>query len=139
MPELPDHPRVVVEDLDHAALHEERVHVAVGVKRDAAPQVPGELWADFALAAVHPDLANVHFIARAITPPRRPKRFDARFFTADASAVAHRIEGIVGPESELIELVWVPIEEATKLDMPTITGIILSSGIDSGMMRFIPM
>ena len=74
---------------------------------------------------MHPDLGNIHFIARAITPPRRPRRFDTRFFTADATAIAHRIEGVVGPDSELVELTWVPIEEAAHLDMPTITGIVL--------------
>jgi 8-oxo-dGTP pyrophosphatase MutT (NUDIX family) len=120
----------------------EETGLLLGVKRAAAPQVPGKIWDDFAQAAVHPDLANVHFIARAITPPRRPKRFDARFFTADASAVAHRIEGIVGPQSELIELVWVPIEEATKLDMPTITGIILEellARVEAGMGHDLPV
>ena len=45
--------------------------------------------------------------------------------TADASAIAHTIEGVVGPDSELVELTWVPIEEAAHLDMPTITGIVL--------------
>ena len=52
----------------------EETGLLLGVKRDVAPQVPGDIWADFAKAAVHPDLANVHFIARAITPPRRPVR-----------------------------------------------------------------
>ena len=52
---------------------------------------------------------ELHFIVRAITPPRRPRRFDARFFAADASAIAHRIDGKVGPDSELVELVWLPI------------------------------
>ena len=103
----------------------EETGLMLGVKRDEPPATPGEIWADFAKARVHPDLGNVHLIARAITPPRRPKRFDARFFTADASAIAHKIEGIVGPDSELVELVWVPIEEATHLDMPTITGVVL--------------
>ena len=120
----------------------EETGLLLGVKRDVAPPVPGEIWADFAKAAVHPDLANVHFIARAITPPRRPKRFDARFFTADASAVAHKIEGIVGPDSELIELVWVPIEEATRLDMPTITGIVLeelAARVAAGMGHDLPV
>jgi 8-oxo-dGTP pyrophosphatase MutT (NUDIX family) len=120
----------------------EETGLLLGVKRDVAPQAPGDIWADFAKATVHPDLANVHFIARAITPPRRPKRFDARFFTADASAVAHKIEGIVGPESELIELVWVPIEEATKLDMPTITGIVLEellARVEAGMGHDLPV
>jgi 8-oxo-dGTP pyrophosphatase MutT (NUDIX family) len=120
----------------------EETGLLLGTKRAHPPQAPGDIWADFAKAAVHPDLANVHFIARAITPPRRPKRFDARFFTADASAVAHKIEGIVGPQSELIELVWVPIEEATKLDMPTITGIVLEellARVEAGMGHDLPV
>ena len=120
----------------------EETGLLLGVKRDVAPPAPGDIWADFAKAAVLPDLANVHFIARAITPPRRPKRFDARFFTADASAVADRIEGIVGPESELVELTWVPIEEATHLDMPTITGIVLeelAARVEAGMGHELPV
>jgi 8-oxo-dGTP pyrophosphatase MutT (NUDIX family) len=103
----------------------EETGLLLGIKRDDAPAVPGDIWADFAKANVHPDLAQIHFIARAITPPRRPRRFDTRFFTADATAIAHKIEGVVGPDSELVELTWVPIEEATHLDMPTITGVVL--------------
>src|SRR5450631_2349149 len=49
----------------------EETGLLLGVKRDDAPSVPGEIWADFAKACVHPDLAQIHFIARAITPPRR--------------------------------------------------------------------
>ena len=120
----------------------EETGLLLGTKRDDAPAVPGDIWAEFAKARVHPDLAQIHFIARAITPPRRPKRFDARFFTADASSVAHRIEGVVGPESELVELVWVPIEEATHLDMPTITGVVLeelAARVAAGMGHDLPV
>jgi len=120
----------------------EETGLLLGTKRDDAPAVPGEIWAAFAKARVHPDLAQIHLIARAITPPRRPKRFDTRFFTADASAVAHKIEGIVGPDSELVELAWVPIEEATHLDMPTITGVVLeelAARVAAGMARDLPV
>jgi 8-oxo-dGTP pyrophosphatase MutT (NUDIX family) len=120
----------------------EETGLLLGVARDAPPQTPGEIWAEFAKAKVHPDLGNIHFIARAITPPRRPRRFDTRFFTADASAIAHKIEGVVGPESELVELTWVPIEQATHLDMPTITGIVLEellARVDAGMAHFLPV
>ena len=67
----------------------------------------------------------MHFIARAITPPKRPLRFDSRFFAAEVSAIAHRADGFVGPESELVELVWLPINEARSLDMPGITAVVL--------------
>jgi 8-oxo-dGTP pyrophosphatase MutT (NUDIX family) len=120
----------------------EETGLLLGIKRDISPAVPGELWADFAKARVHPDLAHIHLIARAVTPPRRPRRFDTRFFTADATAVAHKIESVVGPDSELVELVWVPIEEATHLDMPTITGVVLEellARVEAGMGHELPV
>ena len=67
----------------------------------------------------------MHFIARAITPPSRPRRFDSRFFAADFTAIARRDEGFVGADAELVELVWMPITEARQLDMPGITAIVL--------------
>jgi len=82
-------------------------------------------WAEFSKTGFLPDLSVLHFVGRAITPPRRPRRFDTRFFSADARAVAHRLEGVVHSEAELVELVWLPIAEARKLDMPTITGVML--------------
>ena len=120
----------------------EETGLLLGAKRDTPPVAPGAIWAGFAAAKVHPDLAQIHFIARAITPPRRPKRFDTRFFTADASSIAHKIDGVVGPDSELIELAWVPIEEATHLDMPTITGVVLeelAARVAAGMDRSLPV
>jgi 8-oxo-dGTP pyrophosphatase MutT (NUDIX family) len=120
----------------------EETGLLLGVKRDDAPSVPGNIWDDFAKAKVHPDLAQIHLIARAITPPRRPKRFDTRFFTTDVSSIAHKIEDVVGPESELVELTWVRIEEATHLDMPTITGVVLeelAARVAAGMGHDLPV
>ncbi len=120
----------------------EETGLLLGVKRDDAPAAPGEIWTEFAKAKVHPDLGQLHFIARAITPPKRPKRFDTRFFTADATAVAHTIEGVVGPDSELTELVWVPIADAAQLDMPTITATVLEellARVKAGMAHGLPV
>src|SRR5262249_29657756 len=99
-------------------------HQKNGVKGGggARPRVfvmPGP-WQAFAKAGIAPDLSTIHFIARAITPPRRPMRFDSRFFTADVSAIARRDDGFVGPDKELVELVWLPITQARELDMPGI-------------------
>jgi 8-oxo-dGTP pyrophosphatase MutT (NUDIX family) len=90
----------------------------------AMPAAPGP-WAAFAKAGILPDLSEIHFVARAITPPGRPLRFDSRFFTAEVSAIGRRDEGLVGPDKELVELVWLPITEARRLDMPGITAVVL--------------
>lgn len=106
---------------------------------EAAPE--GE-WAQFAAHGVFPELEPLHFIARAITPPRRPRRFDTRFFAVDASAIAKRVEGVVGPDSELTELVWKPLEEATRLDLPAITRTVLhelQDRIDAGFGHDLPV
>jgi 8-oxo-dGTP pyrophosphatase MutT (NUDIX family) len=93
--------------------------------RAEAKRIPDGAWTQFARHTILPDLRNIHFIGRAITPPGRPRRFDARFFTMDASAVAHRIEGVTGPEAELVELVWMPLAKAKELDMPAVTSVML--------------
>jgi 8-oxo-dGTP pyrophosphatase MutT (NUDIX family) len=120
----------------------EETGLLLGVRRDQPPAIPGEIWSEFAKASVHPNLGQLHFVARAITPPRRPRRFDTRFLTADASAIAHRIDGIVGQNSELVELTWIPIEEAARLDMPTITAIVIEellARVESGMEHSLPV
>jgi 8-oxo-dGTP pyrophosphatase MutT (NUDIX family) len=102
----------------------EETGLLLGTRAEAAT-VPEGPWSAFAQHSVLPDLHNIHFIGRAITPPGRPRRFDARFFTMDASAIAHRIDGITGPEAELVELVWMSLAEAKQLDMPAVTGVML--------------
>lgn len=82
-------------------------------------------WRAFADAGMMPDLGGLYFVARAITPPRRVKRFDTRFFVADAGAIAHRVEGLVTPDSELVELVWMRLSAARDLDMVTVTKVVL--------------
>jgi 8-oxo-dGTP pyrophosphatase MutT (NUDIX family) len=110
-----------------AAIREtyEETGLLLGKQVETVPPVPEGPWQAFAAAKVLPDLAQLHFIVRAITPPRRARRFDARFFAVDARAIAHRHDGKIGPDSELVELVWLPISEAKKHDLPTITQVAL--------------
>ena len=110
-----------------AAIREtyEETGLMLGVERSEPIATPPGPWEAFANAGIVPDLSAVYFIARAITPPKRPRRFDSRFFAADIAAVAHRAEGFVGPDKELVELFWLPITEARRLDMPGITAIAL--------------
>ena len=88
-------------------------------------QISSGVWSAFAEHKILPDLGALHFIGRAITPPGRSRRFDARFFTMDAGTIAHRIEGVTGPDAELTELVWMSLAEAKQLDMPAVTGVMM--------------
>jgi len=120
----------------------EETGLLLGHRREAPPAVPNGEWAPFAAHKVHPDLSQMFFVARAVTPPGRPKRFDTRFFTADAQAIAHRIEDVVGPNSELVELAWVPLSQAMTLDMPPITGVVLeelSARVAAGLHHDLPV
>ena len=104
----------------------EETGLMLGTKDYGVPDdVPEGPWQAFREHGVFPDLEAVQFVARAITPPKRPKRFDTRFFAVDRRAIAHEVGGIIGPDAELIELAWVNLEEAKRLDLPTITTVIL--------------
>ncbi len=97
-----------------------------GTAEFGAPEAPTDsTWSGFAEHGIFPDLAALTFVARAVTPPRRPKRFDTRFFAIDASAVAHTVGNIIGPDAELVELVSVSFADARQLDLPTITKVVL--------------
>jgi 8-oxo-dGTP pyrophosphatase MutT (NUDIX family) len=128
-----------------AAIREtfEETGLLLGQKRSDAPKAPAGPWSAFAEANIHPDLSSIHFIARAITPPRRPRRFDTRFFTADASAIAHRIDGKVGPEAELVELIWLPLDGIKeRVELLAISEIVLghlSTMINEGFSHDLPV
>ncbi|PBB78248.1 NUDIX hydrolase [Mesorhizobium sp. WSM3879] len=81
-------------------------------------------WQGFVDHGVAPSLDALRFIARAITPPNRVRRFDTRFFSAWREDVAVELpDG--GPTHELEELVWLPLDDARKADTPDITRMIL--------------
>jgi 8-oxo-dGTP pyrophosphatase MutT (NUDIX family) len=84
---------------------------------------PPRIWRDFAEKGVGPDLAALSFIARAITPPGRSRRFDARFFLADASALLH-MEPETG-DRELDEIAWLRLSDTGGFDLPQITRFVL--------------
>lgn len=112
-----------------AAIREtfEETGLLLGTRDYGAPEsVPADTaWAAFRERGVFPDLEALHFIGRAITPPKRVRRFDTRFFAVDRTAIAEEVPGVVGPEAELVELAWVTLPQAKALDLPPITTVIL--------------
>jgi 8-oxo-dGTP pyrophosphatase MutT (NUDIX family) len=110
-----------------AAIREacEETGLCLGRKsNDTAPALEGP-WKPFAEAGLLPDPSGLFLIARAITPPGRVRRFDTRFFTADASAITHRVDGVIHAEAELVELVWVEIGSQPLADLHAITKNVL--------------
>jgi len=111
-----------------AAIREtfEETGILVGEADCGAPEAPPEgAWTEFASHGVYPGLDNIHFVGRAITPPRHALRFDTFFLAADASGVAHAVDGKVGPDKELVEQRWATIPEALDLGLFAITAVML--------------
>jgi 8-oxo-dGTP pyrophosphatase MutT (NUDIX family) len=83
-------------------------------------------WKPFADAGVLPDLSRLTFVARAVTPPGRARRFDTRFFIADRADVAAELADPSGPDAEFVELKWLPLSAAKEdAGMPTISKTVL--------------
>jgi len=78
-------------------------------------------WRSFYETGFVPALDKIDYIARAVTPPGRPRRFDARFFMADAE---HLVGDLYG-NGELLNLTWVPLKDALELDLPNITQLMI--------------
>ena len=81
----------------------------------------GEHWRGFLDTGMGPALDCLDLIARAVTPPGRPRRFNARFFMARAEDAS----GEIRHSSEMGDIRWVKLDEARDLPLPTITGLIL--------------
>lgn len=79
-------------------------------------------WQRFLDTGYVPSLSGLSFLARAITPPARPRRYDTRFFLADASQVAH---ASTHRDDELRNLGWFTLDEIRNLDLPNITRAIV--------------
>ncbi len=110
-----------------AAIREtyEETGLLLGTRAHGAPESVPVGWAAFGAHGVLPDLESLHLIARAITPPKRVRRFDTRFFAVDRRAVAAEEPGRVCADAEFTELAWVRLDAARRLDLPGITRAIL--------------
>lgn len=92
--------------------------------RQVPPDLPAD-WQAFFAAGHAPALDGMELVFRAITPPGRPRRFDARFLLVDAAAVRSDLDDFSGACDELTHLHWVGLAEARALDLPFITEVVL--------------
>ncbi|MDO6728759.1 NUDIX hydrolase [Marinovum sp. 2_MG-2023] len=83
-------------------------------------------WQAFAEQGLLPDAAPLQFVFRAITPPGRPRRFDARFFLIDAGDIASDLDDFSAACDELSHLHWAALDEVRALDLPFITEVVLA-------------
>jgi 8-oxo-dGTP pyrophosphatase MutT (NUDIX family) len=77
----------------------------------AATHPPLQGWRGYMAQGLLPDGQDLEFIFRAITPPGRPRRFDARFFLVEADALTGDPDDFSRAEDELGMLQWIPLSE----------------------------
>jgi 8-oxo-dGTP pyrophosphatase MutT (NUDIX family) len=89
------------------------------------PALPAD-WETFFAAGHRPAADGLEFFFRAVTPPGRPRRFDARFFLVEASRVHGDLDDFSRAGTELRYLSWLTLPEARRLDLPFITEVVLA-------------
>ena len=107
-----------------AAIREtfEETGLIVGGPDPVPGRPPPRGWEGFFAAGFAPALGALSYIARAVTPPIRPVRFNARFFV-----VAHaHVTGEVRESGELEGLKWFSVEQALTLELAQITRRVLT-------------
>lgn len=88
----------------------------VGPSRDPA-------WRKFRELGLAPDLAQLSYLGRAVTPTVQTMRFHARFFFISAD----QIRGDIRPSNELEDLHWVALTKRSGLRMMQVTEFMLDT------------
>ena len=83
-------------------------------------------WRSFALTGHLPAAQPLQYVFRALTPPGRPRRFDARFFLVDAGEIQSDLDDFTHASDELSHLQWIPLRDARRFDLPFITEVVLA-------------
>ncbi|WP_025899807.1 NUDIX hydrolase [Sneathiella glossodoripedis] len=107
-----------------AAIREtfEETGLRIAANYDKPRRSKVSVWNEFGTVTCGPDLSELDYIVRAVTPPMRKKRFNTRFFVYDGN----EIEGELGGSDELLDMKWVTLEEARDLEIPAITEFVLN-------------
>ena len=102
-----------------AAIREtfEETGLVVGRPTSARVNTSHSSWRDYFGHAVLPPLEEMDFIARAITPPYRTRRFDTRFFMVHGDTLHSDPSQVSSASGELLDLHWLTLDEARQTDL----------------------
>lgn len=121
-------PEGIAPALALAAIRELWEEAGLALAHSGSADVAGvpPAWQGFFAAGHRPAVDALDLIFRAITPPGRPRRFDARFFMVDAGSLASDPDAFESIDHELAHLSWLTLPEARQLDLPFITEVVLA-------------
>lgn len=99
----------------------EEAGLIIGARATAPKRAP-KGWGPFYDTGYGPALDGLTYIYRAVTPPGRTRRFNARFFVAEYERVAATADV---DQDELLKLHWRDLDSALDLKIRPITAIVL--------------
>lgn len=109
-----------------AAIRETFEEVGLAVGRPGGFPGHGATWKRFAATGISPDPAALAPVARAITPPGMPRRYDTRFFCVAASDIGARLAFEQRSDDEFESFAWFSLDDLGALDLPRITRQVLA-------------
>jgi 8-oxo-dGTP pyrophosphatase MutT (NUDIX family) len=106
-----------------AAIREtyEETGLIIGRQTGKTLSSSNQIWQSYFDHGVEPPLEKMDFICRAVTPTHRSRRFDTRFFMVYDEFIHTDPESMEKASGELLDLHWLTLNEAHKLDLPVIT------------------
>ena len=106
-----------------AAIREtfEETGLIVGRPASQTVKTAHPVWREYLAHGAEPPLEHMDFIARAVTPAYRTRRFDTRFFLIHGQFIYNDPEQITDASGELNELHWLTLDEARQRDLPAVT------------------
>ena len=99
----------------------EETGLVIGHKTSSRLRSKNPIWQQYFDHGVEPPLAEFEFVARALTPTYRTRRFDARFFMVYEDCIHSDMNNMDAASGELLDLHWLTPSEARDLDLPIVT------------------
>lgn len=108
-----------------AAIREVAEETGLLIGRPGTQKIGMPGWQDFDDKQIIPSLGGISLLARAITPPGPPRRFDTWFFVLDSDAIGYTPMSGFDPSGELEHLEWLTPEDAIGGATREITRVII--------------